>query len=749
MKQITNKISAFLIFLYCFSIYSQGTLKEYKKAMAVDSLFRNKVFNSPSEFNWLPKNKLWYVNNSKSGKIYMLVDAEQKTQNPFFDHDKFAKVLAKQTNETIKANDIHISKLSYLQNKNELDFTYKNKTFTCNLNTYKLTFKEILKDSKNKDWSYWGNQFDESNNPPVVSPDSSTTAYIKNYNLYILNNKTEEENQLSYDGSKGNYYSSYIQWSPDGKKIMAYKVRPGEEHKIYFVESSPKDQLQPKLLSRNYLKPGDQLPFKSPQLFIVDTKTKINIPTDAFSSQYSLSDIRWRKDSRAFTFEYNQRGHQAYRVIEVNGETGKVNILINEQSKTFIDYSSKKYRHDIEDGKAIIWTSERDGWNHIYLYNGDGSLKKQLTKGKWVVRKVIHVDEENEEIYFTASGLDKKQDPYFIHYFKIDFDGKNMKRLTTENGNHKVTFSEDYKYYVDQYSRVDSPPITLLKSTEKTKTLLELQKADYSNLLKEGWIAPEVFTAKGRDEVTDIWGIIVRPTTFDSNKSYPIIEYIYAGPHSSFVPKDFHVYYWSMSALAELGFIVVQIDGMGTSNRSKAFHDICWQNLKDGGFPDRKLWLKAAAKKYPYMNIDKVGIHGTSAGGQNAGAALVFNSEFYDVAVSSCGCHDNRMDKMWWNEQFMGYPIGPHYAACSNIENAAQLEGNLMLILGEVDDNVDPSSTMQFVDALIKANKDFELVTVPGMAHSAGGAFGERKRKDFFVKHLMNVTPPTWKEIYN
>jgi dipeptidyl aminopeptidase/acylaminoacyl peptidase len=204
-----------------------------------------------------------------------------------------------------------------------------------------------------------------------------------------------------------------------------------------------------------------------------------------------------------------------------------------------------------------------------------------------------------------------------------------------------------------------------------------------------------------------------------------------------------------MSALAELGFIVVQIDGMGTSNRSKAFHDVCWQNMKDGGFPDRKLWMKAAAKKYPYMNTDKVGIHGTSAGGQNAGAALVFNSDFYDVAVSSCGCHDNRMDKMWWNEQFMGYPIGPHYAACSNIENASQLKGNLMLILGEVDDNVDPSSTMQFADALIKANKDFELVTIPGMGHSSGGAFGERKRKDFFVKHLMGVTPPSWKDIYN
>ncbi|RUA14036.1 MAG: S9 family peptidase, partial [Flavobacteriia bacterium] len=377
-----------------------------------------------------------------------------------------------------------------------------------------------------------------------------------------------------------------------------------------------------------------------------------------------------------------------------------------------------------------------------------GQLKKQLTKGEWVVREVIHVDEKNREVYFAASGLDKDQDPYFLHYFKVGYDGKNLTRFTKENANHDVTFSEDFAYYVDQFSRVDAPPVTLLKSSKYGKTIMQLQKADHSALLKEGWIAPEVFTTKGRDGITDIWGIIIRPTSFDPNKTYPVIEYIYAGPHSSFVPKDFRAYYWSMSSLAELGFIVVQIDGMGTSNRSKAFHDICWQNLKDGGFPDRKIWIKEAAKKYTYMDADKVGIFGTSAGGQNAAAALVFNSDFYDVAVSSCGCHDNRMDKIWWNEQFMGYPIGPHYAASSNVENADRMGGNLMLILGEVDDNVDPASTMQFANALIKANKDFELVTIPGMGHSSGGDFGERKRKDFFVKHLMGVDPPSWEVIY-
>ncbi|MDO3695321.1 prolyl oligopeptidase family serine peptidase [Wenyingzhuangia sp. chi5] len=748
MKAIKYKSIFTILILSCFATYSQGTLEEYKKAVNIETLFKDKVFNTPSEFNWLPNSTFWYVNNSKTGKAYFLVNPEKKEQTPLFDHAKLAKILSEKTNEKIEENDLSLSNLKLDTEKKVLSFSYENTNYNYNLNDEKLAVLNTSKKKNNRGKKYWGSFSDDSKNPPVKSPDSLWMAFIKNYNLYIKDIKTSEETQLSYDGTKGNYYASYIKWSPDSKKIMAYKVKPGEDHKIYFVESSPKDQLQPKLQSRDYRKPGDEVPFKSPQLFIVETKTHINIPTTEFNSQFDLYNIDWRDDSSAFTFEYNQRGHQAYKIIEVDAKTGKVDVLINEISKTFIDYSSKKYRHDVKGTDEIIWTSERDGWNHIYLFNKDGSLKKQVTKGHWVVRKVIYVDDENKQIYFTASGLDKDQDPYFIHYCKVGFNGKNFKRFTTENGNHKVTFSKDYKYYVDQYSRVNMPAVTLLKTAEGAKTIIELQKGDASELVKQGWNAPEPFVAKGRDGKTDIWGIIVRPTSFDPNKSYPIIEYIYAGPHDSFVPKDFHSYYWSMTSLAELGFVVVQIDGMGTSNRSKAFHDVCWQNLKDGGFPDRKLWMKAAAKKYPYMNIDKVGIHGTSAGGQNAGAALVFNSDFYDVAVSSCGCHDNRMDKIWWNEQFMGYPVGPHYATCSNIENAAQLEGNLMLILGEVDDNVDPASTMQFADALIKANKDFELVTIPGMGHSSGGDYGERKRKDFFVKHLMNVTPPSWSEIY-
>lgn len=750
MESFVKKISVFFILVNFGTSFAQGTLAEYQKAISLDSLFRDKVTNSPKNFHWQKNNLLWYVNNTPDGKEYLWVNPSEKTQEKCFDHAVLAKLLSEKFEKDIDANHVDISELEFDFDMAELKFTFDEKIVSFNPNQQELTIVESKTEDPKRDWGYWGSRFDETNNPPVMSPDSTMLAFIKNHNLYIKNTSTDEETRLSYDGAPGFFYSTYIKWSPDGKKIMAYKVRPGDERKIYFVESSPEDQFQPKLQSRDYLKPGDELPFKSPQLFLIGEKKHIQVPTDEFGHQFGLNNIEWREDSSAFTFEYNQRGHQAYKVIAVDAITGAVKVLVNEVSKTFIDYNGKKYRYDIDDGKEIIWTSERDGWNHIYLYDGEtGKVKRQLTKGEWVVRNVIHVDEENREVYFTASGMDKGQDPYFLHYFKVGFDGRNLTRFTKDNGNHQLTFSEDYEYYVDQYSRVDAPPVTLLKSSKNAKTLMQLQKADHSALLQEGWIAPEVFTSKGRDGVTDIWGVIIRPTSFDPNKTYPVIEYIYAGPHSSFVPKDFRSYYWSMSSLAELGFIVVQIDGMGTSNRSKAFHDVCWKNLKDGGFPDRKIWIREAAKKYPYMDAENVGIFGTSAGGQNAAAALVFNSDFYDVAVSSCGCHDNRMDKIWWNEQFMGYPIGPHYAECSNVENAGQMGGDLMLILGEVDDNVDPASTMQFANALIKANKDFELVTIPGMGHSSGGEFGERKRKDFFVKHLMDVDPPSWEEIYN
>jgi dipeptidyl aminopeptidase/acylaminoacyl peptidase len=525
---------------------------------------------------------------------------------------------------------------------------------------------------------------------------------------------------------------------------MANLVVPAEKHMISYVESSPEDQIQPKYYTREYPKPGDAVPQFVPQIFDVAGKKHIAVDESMILNQYNLRDYRWDSSGNFLTFEYNKRGHQVYRVMKIDATTGEMSVIIDEQSPTFIDYSGKRYRYDVKETGEIIWASERDGWNHLWLYDGNtGRVKNQITKGEWPVRRVVSVDVKERSIIFTASGREKG-DPYLIHYYRIGFDGTGLTHLTPADGNHEALFSENGNYFVDTWSRVDMPPVSVVRSTADGSEVMKLAEADVKDLMATGWQYPEVFTAKGRDGITDIWGIIIRPLNFDPSRKYPVIENIYAGPHSSFVPKSFRTTHSNMNSLAELGFIVVQIDGMGTSNRSKKFHDVAWKNIKDAGFPDRILWMKAAADKYPYIDIDRVGIYGTSAGGQNSTGALLFHPEFYDVAVSSCGCHDNRMDKIWWNELWMGWPVDQSYIESSNVENAHLLQGKLLLINGEMDNNVDPASTTQLVNALIKAGKDFDYLLVPGMQHSTGGVYGERRRMDFFVENLLGIKPPDW-----
>ena len=441
--------------------------------------------------------------------------------------------------------------------------------------------------------------------------------------------------------------------------------------------------------------------------------------------------------------------------------TGGARSLIDEPTDTFIHYAratggltdgGRTYRYDVADGKEIIWMSERDGWAHLYLYDGaTGKVKNQITKGSWMVRGVTSVDEAARQITFMTGGINPKQDPYFVQYYRINFDGTGLTALTDADGYHTVSFSPDNKFYVDTWSRVDLAPIAQLKRTSDASVVMELERGNVAPLVAAGWHAPEAFSAKGRDGKTDIYGIIIRPTNFDPARRYPVVESIYAGPHGSFVPKTFSEYY-GMQALAELGFIVVQIDGMGTANRSKAFHDVASKNLKDAGFPDRILWHQAVAKKYPFYDITRVGIYGGSAGGQNALGGMLFHPEFYKAAVAFAGCHDNRMDKIWWNEQWMGWPIGPEYADSSNVTHAGNLRGKLLLVVGELDTNVDPSSTMQVVNALIKANKTFDLLVMPGEDHPAGrrgpsAPYGDRKLWDFLVANLLGSPTPSWNEL--
>ncbi len=726
---------------------AQGTVEDYNRAYELREKYNSKhVFYSNVNPQWIDgTNLFWYVRNTPEGNEYVKVDAGKQKRTALFDQQKLSAALESSTGKDIDPMQLPIQRCHVTPGADTLRFVYEGKRWCFDIRRNRLTDEGQLPAPGRQ--RHWMEVDDEKGGAPVTSPDGKYVAFIKNDNIYVREVATGKETQLSQDGTPGNYYSSYIQWSPDSKLVAAFRIRPAQKRYVYYVESSPADQLQPKLHKQEYAKPGDELAFKVPCIYGVENSKRLIPSTDLFSHQYEIYALQWNSDSKGITFEYNERGHKVYRVLEVSAEDGSVRPLIEEKEEKYVNYP-RIFRHFLADGKRIIWSSERDNYNHLYMYDrATARPTHQITRGEWYVREVQYVDEENQQIYFSANGMNKDEDPYLIHYYRIGFDGKGLTALTPEEGMHKAWYSSDYKYLVDVYSKVDQAPVAVVRSAADGKIVMPLEKADIAQLTANGWKAPEVFTAKGRDGKTDMWGIIYRPSNFDPAKKYPVIEYIYSGPGDQYVPKTFSSYNWWMTSLAELGFIVVQVDGMTTSFRSKEFEEVCYKNLKDAGLPDHIAWIKAAAQKYPYMDINRVGIFGCSAGGQESTTAVLLHPEFYKAAYSACGCHDNRMDKIWWNELWMGYPVDDSYKECSNVENAHLLQRPLMLVVGEMDDNVDPASTMQVVNALIKANKDFELVVIPGAHHTMGEDFGEHKRYDFFVRNLMGVNPPAWSEV--
>lgn len=718
-----------------------------------------KVFRDRVAPHWFSgNNRFWYRNELRDGASeFVVVDAERGVREPAFDHSRLAGALSAAVGTSYPAAQLPFTRIQFLDGGRAVGFRVGEQAWRCTLDTYQCTRLDALppddavepaepSEGRRGRRGPPPGEGGDGGRPPNRSPDGKWTWVLKDHNVFLRSTaEGAQEIPLSTDGREGHAYG-VVSWASDSQSLVAFRIEPGERKEVHLVESSPKEGGRAKLRSRPYPLPGDRFSKYEVNVFDVATRRQVKPAVDPFEHEWLRPRVQWSRDGKRAAWQQVDRGHQRLRVIEVDTTTGSVRHRIDEKTETFLwtahtENLALSTVNWLTNSEEILYVSEKSGWRHLYRVEAGSAAMTPVTTGEWVLRAIDRIDEEKRQVWFRAGGVRPGQDPYLLHFGRVNFDGTGLVWLTEADGNHSVQYSPDHRFLIDTYSRVDLPPVNELRRVSDGALLCRLEESDIGPLREGGWRPPEVFVAKGRDGKTDIWGIICRPTDFDPSRRYPVIEDIYAGPQSSYTPKTFSASV-RYESLTKLGFVVVKLDGMGTANRSKAFHDVCWKNLHDGGFPDRILWMKAAAAKHPELDLTRVGVYGTSAGGQNAAGAVLFHPEFYKAAVANCGCHDNRMDKASWNEQWMGYPVGPHYAEASNIDNAHRLQGRLMLVVGELDDNVPPESTYRFADALIRAGKDFDFLMVPGGGHGAGGAYGQRRLQDFFVRHLQGKEPP-------
>ncbi|MCS6873080.1 MAG: S9 family peptidase [Pyrinomonadaceae bacterium] len=604
-----------------------------------------------------------------------------------------------------------------------------------------------------------------------ISPDGKKAVFIRDWNLWIRDLQTKEEKQLTTDGIKDFGYATdnagwrksdrpIVLWSPDSQKIATYQQDQRHVSDMYLVTTNVG---APKLEAWKYPLPQDKEIIKIHRV-IIDVESgkiiRLKMPPDDRRSTLcddiacdgEFTDVQWSKDSKTLAFVSSSRDHKRATLRIADAETGEVRTVYEEVVATQYEsgQGESNWRY-LPESNEFIWYSERDDWGHLYLYDlKTGNLKNQITKGSWVVTRILRVDEQNRVIFFEANGKEEGRDPYFSHFYRVNFDGSGLKLLTPENANHQIFLSPDGKYFVDSYSKPDEPPIAVLRDLDGN-LIMTLEKADISKLLAAGWKPPTPIKVKSRDGRWDLYGLMFTPTNLDTSRKYPVVNYIYPGPQGggvgsrSFIPaRQDH------QALAELGFIVIVIDGTCNPGRSKSFHDVCYGNMADNTIPDQIEGIKQLAAKYSFIDLERVGIWGHSGGGFAAAAAMFRYPEFYKVGVSQSGNHDNRNYEDDWGERYIGLMIKDEKTGKTNYDDQANqvyaknLKGKLLLAHGGMDDNVPPYNTYLVVDALIKANKDFDLIIFPNARHSYGqdNFYMMRRRWDYFVRYLLGAEPP-------
>ncbi len=741
-------VAAVAILAQACSTGMQITTDHYERAEALLAPnIRKLVYHLEVQPNWLEDGPaFWHVTQTREGKRFFLTNIDDASTQPAFDHQAIANALSAETGEDVDEADLPFNRIGFSNDK-VVTFRFENIDWAFDTGNNRLTKREAEGTGRRLEG---------------LSPDGRSRAFIRDHNLFVQDLETGEELQLSHDGhpdySYANTYGWYdlmegengsrpenffVNWAPDSRKLLTYVTDISMAEKMYLLDFSIDSLFRPRLLSYYRGSPGDTtLVWNKPVVFDLDTGSKTFLEVDPIPHFMGVP-FSWTEASDSLYALYPHRGFKQADVIKIDLATGRSHVLVSERSNTSVEYTNLIMRR-IGEGR-LLFSSQASGWHHLYIYDWkSGDLINPVTSGDFVVKSVLHIDEEKGIIYFLAGGREPGRNPYYDHLYRVDLDGNNLSLLTPEDAHHQVSLSPCRRYFTNNYSRVDLPTVSLLRELESGETLFEISRADAGELLASGWTPPLPFTVKGRDGVTDIHGVIYQPENFNPRKKHPIIDYTYTGPHTSTTPKSFSNALMNIqNPLRAFGFAIVVVDGMGTAHRSKAFRDVSYMNM-GYNLDCHVAAIRQLAAEYSWMDTTRIGIYGHSAGGYDAGRALLQYPDFYKVGVASAADHDHRMEKAWWPEMYMGYPAGDFYHEQSNVTNAHKLEGRLLIAHGGIDENVNPSATYKLAEYLIRAGKDFDMLILPGTNHSFGRADGDyftKIRWNYFIKHLLPAEP--------
>jgi dipeptidyl-peptidase 4 len=761
------------IFLACSTAFGQTTpaaLTAADYAHAEKFLGYNVnplVYGGEVRPNWMAGDRFWYRVRRERGAEFVLVDAAKGASGPAFDHARLASALSKAAGKTYEAGKLPFEQIELAEDGSAVSFTVESRKWKCTLADYQCVGEPDPGKAAPGATPQRGRAPAASD--ARVSPDKKKAAFLKDYNLWIRDVATGAETQLTTDGVKDFGYATdnagwtksdraIVLWSPDSKKIATFQQDQRGTGEMYLVSTIVG---HPKLEAWKYPLPGDDV-VTTIQRVIIDVEskqvTRLKMEPDQHRSTLcddiacdgnQWTDVQWDPDSKKLAFVSSSRDHKQARLREADAATGAIREVNEEAVATQYESGDGKSNWRVlYNSNEYLWYSERSGWGHLYL--GDwttGKLKGHITSGDWLVRQVLRVNEKERVIYFLGAGRDSR-DPYFTHLYRVGLDGNGLQQLTPEDANHQIAMSPSGNYFVDSYSKPDVPPVTVLRDTQG-RMVATLEKADISKLLEAGWKPPLPITAKARDGVTDLYGLLFVPTKLDPQKKYPIVNYIYPGPQGGSVgTRSFLAARSDCQALAELGFVVIAIDGMGNPTRSKQFHDFYYGNMGDNTLADQVGAMKQIAARYPFVDIERAGIWGHSGGGYAAADAMFRFPDFFKVGVSEAGNHDNRVYEDDWGERYQGL-LKKNADGTTNYDNQANqpqaknLKGHLLLAHGTMDSNVPPNNTLLVVNELIKANKDFDLLLLPNRNHGFGSEpYMIRRRWDYFVRYLLGAEPP-------